>query len=74
MWSGKGSVRVFDLGETLTRLFKVLESKTYFNDPVVMTLKALAERIRQNSQGNGRHMSLRTAIRTLHEVLGIDDV
>jgi hypothetical protein len=71
MQAGKGPVKVFDLGEILNNLFKVLESKTYFNDPVVMTLKALAEGIRQSNQGKGKQMSLGTAISKLHEVLGI---
>lgn len=71
MRAGKGHVKVYDLGGILTKLFKVLESKMYFNDPVVMTLKALAEGIRQSNQDKGIKMSQRTAIDTLHEVLGI---
>jgi hypothetical protein len=39
--AGRGPVKVIDLGGILPALLKVAESKTYFNDPVVMTLKAL---------------------------------
>jgi hypothetical protein len=38
---GLGPIKVFCLDEILDRLLRVLDSKTYFNDPVVMTLKAL---------------------------------
>ena len=71
MRAGKGPVKVFDLGEILTKLLNVLDSKTYFNDPVIMTLKALAEGIRQSNQSKGKKMSLRTAITVLRETLGV---
>lgn len=69
--AGKGPIKVFDLCEILHKLLSVLESKTYFNDPVIMTLKALAEGIRQDSQRKGKKMSLPTAISRLHDALGI---
>jgi hypothetical protein len=71
MQAGKGPVKVFDLGEILTKLLNVLEHKTYFNDPVVMTLKALAEGIRQSNQSKGKKMSFATAVTVLHRTLGV---
>ncbi len=67
MRAGKGAVKVVDLAEILTKLLNVLESKTYFNDPVIMTLKALTEGIRQANNGMGP----RKAIEVLHKTLGI---
>lgn len=39
--AGLRPVRVIGLDEILDRVLAVVESKTYFNDPVIMTLKAL---------------------------------
>jgi hypothetical protein len=39
--AGSGKVKVFGLKEILESLLRVAESRTYVNDPVVMTLKAL---------------------------------
>jgi hypothetical protein len=47
-------------------LLEVLKSKTYFDDPVIVTLKALAEGVRQ-----AQRTSLQDAVNTLHEVLGL---
>lgn len=38
-----GPVHVFDLDSILDRVFSVINSKTYVNDPVVATLKALKQ-------------------------------
>lgn len=73
MRAGKGGVQVYDLTETLAKLLCVLESKTYFNDPVIMTLKALTEGIRQAKCRAGQKTSLTTAVKCLHEVLGLRD-
>lgn len=39
--AGAGPIRVFDLKDILSQLRKVLETKTYSNDPVVALLRAL---------------------------------
>ena len=50
---GCWKIKVIDLNEIVAVLFKVLENKTYFNDPVVMTLKALEKaKLLRNIQGN----------------------
>jgi hypothetical protein len=64
--AGSGPIRVVDLDETLRSLLRVFESKTYFNDPVIMTLKALAERVRQC-----RKTTLKKATVILSETLGL---
>ena len=40
---GAGPVKVFDLRTIVEGLLTAAQSKTYYNDPVVMTLKALKE-------------------------------
>ena len=67
--AGKGPVKVFGLAETLAKLLTVLESKTYFNDPVIMTLKALTERLRQTKGKNSRKINMKKAVNELHEIL-----
>jgi hypothetical protein len=69
--AGKGGIRTFDLSEILATLLTVLESKTYFNDPVIMTLKALTEGIRQARSQKGQRTNLKKAVDALHEVLGL---
>ena len=64
--AGRGPIQVFDLQAILAKLLEVLKNKTYFNDPVIMTLKAIAQAIRQ-AQGT----SLKEATRILHETLGL---
>jgi hypothetical protein len=39
--AGRGPIKVIALNEIIAALLGVIESKTYFNDPVVITLKAL---------------------------------
>lgn len=39
--AGRGPIKVIALKEIIAALLGVIESKTYFNDPVVITLKAL---------------------------------
>jgi hypothetical protein len=39
--AGRGTIKVLGLEEILQALLRVTNSKAYFNDPVVMTLKAL---------------------------------
>lgn len=41
--AGRGPIKVIALKEIVAALLGVIESKTYFNDPVVMTLKALKQ-------------------------------
>ena len=41
--TGAGPVKVYDLDMILDQVLTVTESKTYMNDPVVMTLKALKQ-------------------------------
>ncbi len=41
--TGAGPVKVYDLDMILHQVLTVTESKTYMNDPVVMTLKALKQ-------------------------------
>jgi hypothetical protein len=70
--AGKGGIRVFGLEDTLKSLFKVLENKTYFNDPVIMTLKALVEATRQASIRKGQKTNPKKSIARLAELLGVE--
>jgi hypothetical protein len=70
--AGKGSIRVVALDEIVRSLFSVLESKTYINDPVISTLKALAEASRHVGGDEGRQLSPKAAMRRLRQHFGID--
>jgi hypothetical protein len=69
--AGGGPIKVFALDQIFDELFKVLDKKTYFNDPVIMTLKAITQAIRQAKGRNGKKISLKKAIIIFRQTLGL---
>lgn len=72
MRAGKGAIRVISLEDILRSVFQVLNSRTYVNDPVISTLKALAEAARVAAAAQGGRNNAKRAIENLSHVLGID--
>ncbi len=70
MVAGAGPVQVIGVEQVIARLMAVLNSKTYVNDPVVSTLKALAEAARRVS-GEGKKHSAKRAIKLLQKQFGL---
>jgi hypothetical protein len=71
MKAGKGPIRVIPLENILGSVFQVLNSSTHVNDPVISTLKALAEAARIADAAQGGRSSAKRAIENLSRVLGI---
>ena len=72
MKAGKGPIRVIPLENILGSVFQVLDSRTYVNDPVISTLKALAEAARIADAAQSGRSNANRAIENLSRVLGID--
>ncbi len=72
MVAGGGPVQVYGVEQVMGKLMAVLDSKTYVNDPVVSTLKALAEAARHVS-GRPKKHSAKRAIKLLQKQFGVCD-
>jgi hypothetical protein len=50
--AGRGPIKVYDLNQILELVSRAANSKTYFNDPVIITVKAMTQYLREWHQSH----------------------